>query len=538
MLPCGAVVTTHRGSEATAVEDRGVGPHGLGAWMLRHWVVLAIASWLVSGSLYLTLPPAPDQFNHAYQGWRLLEGDIPYRDFIDMNWPGLMALNALASWIFGVNLWSWRAFDFMLFGVSALFLTDLVRLAAGRDAGRLSLMLIPLIYAGAGWWFTGQHDMSATQFLVVALWFHVRGYERRAWWLQLGTGLFLGAAMLCKPTVGVIGVLLPLQALWLRANLRSVLAHTMVAGAAAVTLLFLALVALLARGAPLRDIVDAVYTFNIVTQFHDPASLVDMIRGILRVHFYTYPFLTFGSAPAVMWMSHRSDRSIATTALPVLWLAGVLSYIVQWQAYSYHLAPSFVALAAGLVISIALLINGQVNFASAIWKRTLVTSFIALAFLGIGARLGRTYYSLPLALVARDYVQHLSHFDTGDKLTVADTVSFARRLSKLRPADCVLVVSSVTSISYLSKRRQPTRFYAGLIASALPPLPMAERWIDLWEKDLKAADCKFTLVAKEIRTDWLPGPGRAAAALREFLKDYRESGVLGASGGMVIYERR
>jgi hypothetical protein len=27
-------------------------------------------------------------------------------------------------------------------------------------------------------------------------------------------------------------------------------------------------------------------------------------------------------------------------------------------------------------------------------------------------------------------------------------------------------------------------------------------------------------------------------ALREFLKDYRESGVLGASGGMVIYERK
>ena len=121
-------------------------------WVLRHWMAFALSSWIVCGALYLTLPPSPDQFQHAYMGWRLLEGDAPYRDFIDMNWPGVMALHALAAWIFGVNLWSWRAFDFALFAASTLFLGDLARRAAGREAARISLMLCPLVYAGASYW--------------------------------------------------------------------------------------------------------------------------------------------------------------------------------------------------------------------------------------------------------------------------------------------------------------------------------------------------------------------------------------------------
>lgn len=63
---------------------------------LGHWMTLVAVAWFVSGFLYLTLPPSPDQFNHAYMGWRLVEGDIPYRDFFDPNWPGVMGLHALA----------------------------------------------------------------------------------------------------------------------------------------------------------------------------------------------------------------------------------------------------------------------------------------------------------------------------------------------------------------------------------------------------------------------------------------------------------
>ena len=509
------------------------------AWALRHWPVLAALSWIVSGALYLTLPPGPDQSNHAYLGWRLLEGDIPYRDIIDTNWPGVMALHALATWLFGVNLWSWRAFDFALFAASALFLNDLVRLAAGRDAGRISLILCPSIYAGLTYWLAGQHDMSAAQFLVVALWFHVRGYENRTWWYQIGTGLCIGAAMLNKPTVGVIGLLLPMQALWLRFPVRPIFLHTAVAGTASVAALLAALCSLLASGASLREVGDAVYTYNVGTQYSGPQTLPDMLQWLLQYHFQYFPFVTLGSLPAAFWIFNCANRSMAATALVVLWLAGVLSYLLQWRGLNYHLAPCLVALSAGLAISVALVSDGRVNFGTTAWKQRLVAGVVALALAGIGVKLAASYRSLPSAILTGEYGSHLVRFGAGDKLTYADVTAFVRRLDALAPAECVLLVGDASSINYLSRRRMPTRFYYyHSLVHAQPPLSMAERWVDLWKADLRAANCQFTLVSRFVATHWLLGPAPAAEALRLYLERYRETGSIGSDRGIAVYERR
>jgi len=510
----------------------------LGAWVIEHWAVIAGMGWLLSGALYLTLPPSPDQFNHAYIGWRLLEGDIPYRDFIDMNWPGVMGLHALATWLFGINLWSWHALDFLLFAASTLLLADLVRLVAGRDAWKLALILFPVIYATAGVWMSGQHDMSAAQFLVGALWCHVRGYDRKRWWWQLGTGLFIGAAMLNKPTVGVIGLLLPLQALWLRTPVTSVLGHTATAGAAAVATLLAAFGLVLARGTTLTEIVEAVYTYNVATQYVDGKSFTDLMVPMLTYHFRWWAVITFASLPAVLWLFRTPNRSLAATALPVLWLTGILSCVIQWQGYGYHLAPCYLALAGMAAYSLALLATGSLTLGSTRWQQALGAGFVALALLAMGYKLAGAYKALPIALLAGDYGQYLSHFPAGDRLTVADVVSFLPRLDSLSPADCVLVVGTLSAINYLSRRPQPTRFYYFPVLDRIrSSLPLLERYVDFWERDLQAADCRYALIARGALTDFR-GPRRVADALRGFLRQYRESGVLGANGAMVVYERR
>jgi Dolichyl-phosphate-mannose-protein mannosyltransferase len=509
----------------------------LGAWVFEHWAVIVGLSWLLSGALYLTVPPSPDQFNHAYMGWRLLEGDIPYRDFIDVNWPGVMGLHALAVWIFGVNLWSWHALDFLLFAASALFLADLVRLAAGREAGKLGLILFPVVYLSAWSWMSGQHDMSAAQFLVGALWFHVRGYQRRSWWWQLGTGLFIGAAMLNKPTVGVSGLLLPMQALWLRNSMVSVLKHTAAAGAAAVATLLVALGAVLARGTSLREIVEAVFTYNIATQYVDGNKLTDLIVQIVVYHFRHWSMYTLAAVPAVVWMLRRVNLSMAGTALPVLWLAGILSYFIQWRDLGYHLAPCLIALAGAAAVSLALVTTGRITLGGIAWQRTIGAGFVALVLVGIGYKLA-VYRSLPMALLSGDYGRYLARFPASDNLTVADAVSFVRRLDALPTTDCVFVVGESSAINYLSRRRQPTRFYYFPVLDRMrSSLPLFQRWVELWEQDLQVADCRYVLVARWVLSRF-HGPSRVAVALREYLKRYRESGVLGANGEMLIYERR
>lgn len=510
--------------------------------------------WLAAGALYLTLPPEPDQFHHAYMGWRWIEGDVPYRDFIDMNWPGVIGLNAIAAWVFGVHIWSWRAADFLLFAMSAVFLADLVRLADGAKAAKYCLILTPLIYVGVDAWISGQHDMSAAHFLVATIWCHVRAYRRQDWRWQLGAGVFLAAAILCKPTVGLIGVLLPLQALYLRTSWRLVIVQTAALAVSSLTMLIAAMSGVVALGTPLSDLMDAIYRYNVATQFlpndigvgPDGGQAHGAVRTVLarvwealgQPRTQWWIGISLLSLPAfVRWLQPR-HRTIAGSALIVLWMTGVLSFLVQGRGFGYHLSPCVPVLIAGLTASISHAADKVRRAEANRSKRLWATFYLVIASLWILQRIVVAFYSLPVSLATGDYGFHLSRFNAGDRLVVSDVVDFARMVEQTDQSGCVFSVGSVSGINYLSKRRQPTRFYYfPVIAKARAPLPMAEHWLDLWESDLKKTHCRYIVIADDIDRDWLRGQSRAAQALRALLQDYRRVGALGATGGMVIYER-
>lgn len=523
----------------------------------RTWLVYAALSWLVAGVMYLTVPPSGDQFAHAYMGWRWIEGDVLYRDFIDMNWPGTIGLHAIAAWAFGVNLWSWRAADFVLFAISAVFLADLVRRTEGPEAGKYCLVLSPLLYIGLNDWIAGQHDMSAAHLLVAALWFHVRAYERPYWRWQIGTGFFVGTAMLCKPTAGIIGVLLPLQAIWMRVSLRAVIAHASVLAVSTLATLAAAMAGVVALGTPLSDLVDAIYTYNVTAQYlplvpsdarvpTDGAHALPLLESLLskawtvsaRSQAQWWIATGLLALPAVLGWLRPRHRTVAASALLVLCLTGVLSYIIQGRGYGYHLSPCVPALIAGVTTTVSHAASRR-RFGQADWGRKLCAAYIVVAAIWIAQRTAVTYYSLPLSLAAGDYTIHLARFDTGDGLTARDVVDFARRVRATDRSGCLLAIGTGSAANYLSQRRQPTRFYYfPVIANAREPLPMAPRWIALWESDLKHADCRYVLIKDTISRDWLPGPTRAAQALRALLADYRPVGAIGATGGTLVYERK
>jgi hypothetical protein len=511
---------------------------GLLARILRRWTLLLGLSWTIGGALYLTLPPSLDQFSHGYFGWRVAQGDVPYRDFLDMNWPGIMGLHALSSALFGNHLWSWRCLDFLLLAVNAGFLFGLISRAAGREAAKLGVILLPLFYASLSSWVPGQHDMSAAQFLLGALWFHTRGYEtdRKRW--QIGTGVFLAAAMLNKPTVGILGLLLPLQALWCKAPLRSTVWHTATAGIVSVASLAGALGAVLACGASWGEVRDAVYTFNAETQFLGAVPLSRMTLQALLYLARWWPFLVLGCIPAAIWLLRRPNRSVASTTLPMLWLTGVLSYFIQRRGFGYHLSPSVLAMCGGVAVSISLLATDRWGLGSGVWRKRIAAAACLLVLAGSATKLATSFAPLGSAILARDMTRYWSRFYTDKDLRISDSVAFVKHLESLPPDDPVLVVGFDNSINYLARRRQPTRFYLfSMLYLSTPPLPMAERWVDLWEGDLKSARCRTALISRKVRTEWLGGDSRAARALREFLKSYHSAGFLGQDGAYEIYER-
>ena len=498
-------------------------------------------TWIFAGSIYLSLPPSPDQFNHAYMGWLTLSGGVPYVDFIDVNWPGVFGLHALATWVFGVHLWTWRAFDFLLFACSALFLIGLVRRAAGSVALQVCAVASPLLYVTAGFWVAGQHDMSAAQFLVVALWFHVRGYETEDWRWQLGMGLMLGIAMLNKPTVGAMLPLMSLQALLLGTPWRRVVEHS----AAAMVALTVTVVAgfgfVLLLGTTLDDLIEVPYLFSVSTQYiQDPIAASRSLPSVLlKLFVRTWAYVLVASAPAVVWLFRPANRSIASTAFPILWLTGLISYFVQWKPLEYHLAPSFLAMIGLLSVSVAVLLNGELFASKPKLNRIALAGLMLIVVAHGGYKLTFFYGTLPGAILARDASAHLAGFDENDNISFDDAVKFARRVGQGAQSGCLLLVGKGSAINYLSRLRQPTGFYYfPVIARAVPPLPMADKWHARWAADLNAADCHFALVARHVRDDWLTKPSPMADTLREFLLRYKETGVVGKSGGLIVFERQ
>ncbi len=524
----------------------------------RRWRLALLLVWFVGGALYFALPPSPDQFNHGYLGWRLWSGDVPYVDTVDMNWPGVMGLQAVAVALFGTTLWAWRAVDLVLFAFAAAALADLLRQADGARTARMFALLCLPLYIAFGYWMAGQHDMTAAQFLAMALWCHVqadradrvagaRAAEARAdvgggWRWAAAAGALVGVAILNKPTVGTLLVWWPLQGLWLlrpwkAAGVWAVAVRAMLAGAASVATVALAFGGVLALGTPWQELVDVVFTFNAVSRLDEPVPWVDVASRIgwwpLGVILYVVPGLMALGRPA--W------RSAPATSIVLLALTGLVSFAAQRRGLHYHLAPFVLC---GMCLMAVIAERGLR------WWRTTrprAGGFGAFAAvlglglaLGLGLRIGQTYRGLPSAIAAGDWGVHLAHFRENDGLTVADAWRFARSLDGQPPHACVLVVGTSSAVNFLAARPQSTRFYYFPVISAMKPaMPMADRWVGRWEQDLAGSRCHDVLVAARV---WLhedhPGPKRAAEALQRHLEShYTRVGELG-DRGMVHYVRR
>lgn len=509
-------------------------------WHAGRKRLLVALSWAALGALYLTLPPSPDQLEMDYMGWRMLEGAVPYRDFIDMNWPGVMWSHAVSTALFGNHLWSWRALDFVALAPSAFFLQSLLRRTAGATAATISIFLYPAFYVSLPQWFAGQPDTTAAQMLVGMLWCHVRAYERSEWRWQIGVGAFLAAAMLSKPTVGVVGLLLPVHALWARAGMRSIVVQTTIAAAVTLGCLALAFLALMAHGAAVREVVDATYTYNVWTQFLEVAMLRELVAHAIDVHLRWWSYLTILAAAGAVLMFRSAPARMAATALPVLWLGGVLSFLAQRRGFYYHLGPCFIPV-IGLACA-AVGICWEAGRARR-WRPSATLLFAVPMLLvcgGAAKKLSNGYRSLVAAVAEGDYSVHLAAFEENDGLTIADAVALSDRIEREVPPDeTVLVLGSASSMNFLSRRPQPTRFfYAPVLINAKPPLPMAERWNDLFESDLRSTSPHWCMISTKVRRQWLEGDSRGARALRDLLDSrYRRIGFVGSSEGLEIYER-
>lgn len=506
------------------------------------WRAAIVLSFVTAGLLYLFLPPNPDLFDHDYSAWRLLSGDLPYHDVLDVNWPGVVVLHALSQLLFGVHLWSWRAFDYMLFIPAAWCLADLARQAAGHLGGRIALVLTPLLYVSAGYWVAGQKDMTGGMFLVVALWLHVRGYLHQSLALHAASGLCIGVAMLNKPTLGIILALLPLQALAHGHRWPRVATATALSAAACGLTLAAAAAWLFTLGTTWSDVADMLLTYPRYARSLDAAAIVRVLDKLVHMRMGGFWTLMVAACPPVWIVLWRCNAMpMAASSLAVLWLVGLISTFVQTLGHGYHLSPALLAAIGTLSIALARGVGTSGPKRRPVWLRPVAAIAIAFAALGVAYRLQLSYAGLLGAVRSGSLDSYRERFqaEAGSDLSLSDALRFIRRLEGEPDRGCLLFVGESNPFNLLARRVHPSRFYyLPTIKRAAPPLPMAQRWNELWAADLERSDCRYVLVAYPRHAEWLEGPSQAATALRKLLTRYDQVGAIGKDAAVRVYRRR
>lgn len=149
-----------------------------------------------------------------YVAWLLDRGLVPYRDLLDMNWPGVYLLHWLLLRTGGAGDLAWRLFDLAWLAGAGLALHALARPAAGRGGALAGALLFALYHLAGGPWRAGQRDfLLAALLLAGAAGVARHGEAPRAPAPLAWGGLALGAAATLKPQALLLAAALGVIAL-------------------------------------------------------------------------------------------------------------------------------------------------------------------------------------------------------------------------------------------------------------------------------------------------------------------------------------
>lgn len=503
-----------------------------------HAIGLALIMWwLLLGACYVVIPPSPDQFELQYVAERMLAGQTLYVDVIDMNWPGCFWLHAMTAWYVPEGFYPWRGLDYAFMITATVVGARLLRRQSNSHTALFWLVLYPLLYLTAtGQWFAGQRDIICGHLLIITIVLHLNGWERNALWWSMATGVMIAITMLVKPSLALAGPALALHGLltrpanvgWLRAA-----THVLVMGAAAAASVLGGFGVVWFQGAGLSDIWECALVYNAVTQGWEAATLMELIvRGwgwlLHSWHWIALTavigFFTFSQSPA-----GRRIHALFVTLL----LVGFGSYWGQGKAYAYHLGVVFTTMCYFSALGLGTCWH---SVCAERWVlRWLSRMVLGLVVLGGFAKIANLQPQAAYLVGFRSWETLMAEYTAG-AATMKEVGELIERLqSEVAPEQPIFVWGTESVINHLTGSPQPTRFYYGpLLVNARPPLPMADRWNDLFEQDLAEnppAACVISLPL-QAQAQRLDAP--VAQKVEAVLRDFR---LIGRFGELELYFR-
>lgn len=401
------------------------------------------------------LPLETDECNYAYTAARLLAGDRLYTDVWDHQPPGVFALFAGASALFGDSPTVFRLLALSFSLASMLLLAGIGRRLRGPWCGAIAAVLFALTSADPGTAGEGCNREIYMNALVLAAWYAAARGDWPVGRRALVAGVALGLGSVVKTVLAVHWVALAPVLLLAGPRGRGAL-RTLGLFAVGPAAIWLAVGGYFAATSRWHEFFDAVFLFNLGYAGGDgslPARFIAFFSP--QGHPFTFDSalpLWIGGALATAWLVMRvvlhRDR-----AAPAGLLLVVASFVAAclpahfWPHYYYLLMP---ALALAAALALATDTDGAAGFA---WPGS--TTDRARLF---GAGL------LAVLVAVTQYRDYLSQPPFGITVKRYNSRDYWGRAmgEKVRavtePDDTIFVYGSDTGVYYYAQRRCASRY--------------------------------------------------------------------------------
>ncbi len=299
-------------------------------------VLLAGLAAAVAGLAWLSLPwpLVHDAPILHYIAWRISEGQAPYRDLFDMNFPGTYAIHWAVLRLAGGGDFAWRVFDLLALAATAGAVWAFAE-PWGRAAAAGGALLFALYHLAGGAWLAGQRDYLMCPLLLAGALGVARWAEGSRASLGWG-GLALGAASTVKPHALLFAAALAVLVARVRPRALALFAASVAAAPVAAVLWVGALGGLRAWITLLTG-----YLVPLYRTLGRPESW-----AVYRGYAWVPLVLAAAGSVGVVVADRRFTLRHGIAALGVLY--GVAHWLGQGKGWEYHLYPlaAFCALLA------------------------------------------------------------------------------------------------------------------------------------------------------------------------------------------------
>jgi hypothetical protein len=486
-----------------------------------------LVEWLLPALVLLPttlLPLARDQGVFAYGGQVILDGGVPYRDFIDQKGPATHYTFALALALLGQTAVAVRLLFFFVMLAGA----QLAAAVAGRLGGTAARLPAALAYAlvslqgpaEAAWMSAQVEDILLPLFFAAVLLLGSAAAMRSRWRLFLA-GLLLGLSCLYKPTAVFTAAGLAVVVTWWLVR-RSQLPWGGVVrnlGWAAVGFVLLpALAAAYLAAQP-----GAMAEFWAVVEFN--ACYAGLKDGTWRQAGEVFGARWAKITPLALWglLELRDRKTLCWHLFGAVLATSALAVFVQRKFFIiYQWTPLVGCLAVLAGLGVGRLTRQIHSLVSELWLGRVLTGMAAASVLlllvpvspAFAVGMGRA--GAEVALGEMSVAEFRAGFPCGRGTARDLDRATAYVVRHTQPGDTVLVWGYEPAINFESGRRSPSRFMVERWLT-IPGVPRQAEWRAEFVRDLRARRPLYVLVVNDTNRPWyVPNPVDALKQFPEF----------------------